>query len=76
MPMRGVNTAPKPGPAQLVDTRTQQLECSSMAPMRSQWNCTFTRPYSSVQISSPAGPTTTAVCGPVVRGRGVLSCGR
>ena len=31
--------------AQLLETRSQQLVLSSAAPMRSQWNCTFTRPY-------------------------------
>ena len=76
MPMRGMKIAPKLEPAQLDDTRTQQLEFSSMLPMRSQWNCTFTRPYLSVQISSPGGPTTTAVCGPCVRGLGVTRGGR
>ena len=30
------------------------------------------RPYLSVQIDSPAGPTTRAVCGPWVFGRGLL----
>ncbi len=42
-----------------------------MPPSRSQWNCTFTREYSSVKISSPAGPTTMAVCGPFITGLGV-----
>lgn len=74
-PMRGIEMAPKPGPAQLVVTRIQQLEFWSLLPSRSQWNCTLMRPYSSVQISSPAGPTTTAVCGPVVRGLGVVRGG-
>src|SRR2546422_6789678 len=73
--MRGMEMAPNPGPAQFVATRIQQLEFSFMAPRRSQWNCTLMRPYSSVQISSPAGPTTTAVCGPVVRGLGVVRAG-
>ncbi len=73
--MRGIEIAPKPEPAQLVATRIQQMEFSSIAPSRSQWNCTLMRPYSSVQISSPAGPTTTAVCGPVVRGLGVFLAG-
>ena len=37
-------------------------------PSRSQWNCTFTRAYLSVKISSPGGPTTTAVCEPETTG--------
>ncbi len=40
---------------------------SSDLPTRSQGNWTFTRPYWSVQISCPAGPTTRAVCGPRTR---------
>ena len=47
-----------------VPTRTQQELSASFLPSRSQWNCTFTRPYLSVKISSPGGPTTTAVCVP------------
>ena len=45
-------------------------------PSRSQWNCTFTRPYLSAKISSPAGPTTTAVCTPRTLGLGVTREGR
>ena len=48
--------------------RTQQELLSSPLPSRSQWNLTFTRPNSSVKISSPAGPTTIAVCGPSTMG--------
>ena len=39
-------------------------------------NWIFTRPSSSVKISSPGGPTMIAVCGPAMVGLGVLSCGR
>ena len=67
---------PKPVPAQAWLTRTQHELFSSRLPSRSQWNCTFTRPYLSVQISSPAGPMTMAVCGPRISGRGVVSAGR
>ncbi len=42
----------------------KQEEFWSSLPRRSQWNCTFTRAYLSVKISSPLGPTTVAVCGP------------
>ena len=76
MPMRGTEVMPKVAPAHAVDTRTQQLEFSFSLPMRSQWNCTLMRPYWSVQICSPAGPTTIAVCGPRVRGLGVVRAGR
>ena len=51
-------------PAQGVATRTQHELFASFLPWRSQWNWTFTRPYLSVKISSPGGPTTTAVCVP------------
>ena len=74
MPMRGMCTAPKPGPAQLVATRIQQLEFSFMPPMRSQWNCTLTRPYWSHQISSPAGPDDGGLRA-VVRGLAVMRWG-
>ena len=63
-------------PAQGCETRTQHELFSSLLPSRSQWNCTFTRPYLSVQISSPAGPTTIAVCGPCTTGFGVMRGGR
>ena len=59
---------PHPEPAQSCATRTQQELFSSFFPSRSQWNCTFTRPYLSVVISSPASPTTMAVWGPSTRG--------
>ncbi|MEO9385132.1 hypothetical protein [Chromobacterium phragmitis] len=52
-------------------TRSQQEDLSSRpAPMvgcssgRCQWNCTLMRPWASVWTSSPAGPTTVAVCTP------------
>ncbi len=46
--MRGIHIAPQPAPAQSWLTRIQQELVSSLFPWRSQWNCTFTRPYSSV----------------------------
>ncbi len=67
---------PKFLPAQGCDTRTQHELFSSFLPRRSQWNCTFTRPYLSVKISSPPGPMTTAVCGPCTKGLGVRRGGR
>ena len=57
-------------------TRIQQELFSSFLPKRSQWNWTLTRPYSSVQISSPALPTTIAVWGPWTNGLGVSRGGR
>src|ERR1019366_4513439 len=69
--MRGTNIAPHFLPAQFWDTRIQQELFSSFFPSRSQWNCTFTRPYWSTKISSPEGPTTTAVCEPCTTGWGV-----
>src|SRR5689334_5637816 len=78
-PMRGMWMAPKFLPAQGCDTRTQQLLLSLrlfFLASRSQWNCTFTRPYLSVKISSPDGPTTTADCGPCMKGLGVRRGGR
>ena len=60
-PMRGTWMAPHCWPAQGVPTRTQQELLASFLPWRSQWNWTFTRLYLSVKISSPGGPTTTAV---------------
>ena len=63
-------------PAHGVPTRTQQELSASFLPSRSQWNCTFTRPYLSVKISSPAGPTTVAVCVPWTNGFGVERGGR
>ena len=51
-------------------TRTQQELSASFLPCRSQWNWTFTRPYLSVKISSPDGPTTTAVWVPGTTGLG------
>ena len=75
-PMRGIWMKPQPAPAQVWETRTKQELFSSLLPRRSQWNCTFTRAYLSVKISSPAGPTTVAVCGPRITGRGVSRGGR
>ena len=48
--MRGMATPPHSLPAHGCDTRTQQELFSSFVflPSRSQWNCTFTRPYLSV----------------------------
>ena len=67
---------PQPAPAQAAETRTKQLEFSSLPSSRSQWKCTFTRENSSQKISAPAGPTTTAVCGPCIRGLRVRRGGR
>src|ERR1017187_2433309 len=69
-------TAPHWLPAQYVATRTQQELLTSSDPSRSQWNWTFTRPYLSGKISSPAGPTTVAVCTPRTLGTGVTRGGR
>src|ERR1700686_3920953 len=66
--MRGMNMAPQLLLAQDCAQRTQHELFSSFCPSRSQWNCTFTRPYLSVQISSPLLPTTKAVCGPRMNG--------
>ena len=63
-------------PAHGVPTRTQQELPASCFPWRSQWNCTFTRLYLSVKISSPGGPTTVAVCEPYTNGSGVEHNGR
>ena len=43
-----VVAVPKPAPAQAWLTRSQHELFASDLPSRSQWNCTFTRPYSSV----------------------------
>ncbi|MNI98882.1 hypothetical protein D3C73_1578220 [compost metagenome] len=67
---------PKPPLAPDWATRTQHELWSLYLPLRSQWNWIFTRPSSSVKISSPGGPTMIAVCGPAMVGLGVLSCGR
>jgi hypothetical protein len=75
-PMRGTENWPHPLPAHAVDTRTQHELFSSCVPCRSQWNCTFTRPCGSVWISSPAGPTTNALCVPDTHGRGDRRGGR
>ena len=74
--MRGIWMKPQPLPAQVCETRTKQELFSFFLPRRSQWNCTFTRAYLSVNISSPEGPTTVAVCGPRMIGRGVIRGGR
>src|SRR5262245_34472929 len=74
--MRGIDTMPQFLPAQEVDTRSQQELFSLRLPSRSQTNCTFTRLDLSTKISSPPGPTTTAVCTPCTTGRGVRRVGR
>src|SRR5262245_14343194 len=75
-PTRGIQTPPHCLPDHAVPTRTQQELPASFLPSRSQKNCTFTRPYLSVKISWPDGPTTTAVWGPGILGLGVASGGR
>ena len=72
--MRGNATMPKPGPAHGCTTRIQHEPFSSAVPIRSQRNFTLTRPYSSVWMSSPFFPTTTAVCKPCTKGRSVSRC--
>jgi hypothetical protein len=67
---------PQLAPPQLCDTRTQQELSAFFLPSRSQWNCTFTRPYLSGKMVSPGGPTTMAVCVPWMIGSGVSRCGR
>src|SRR5579872_740652 len=62
-------------PAHKVATRTQHELFASFFPWRSQKNCTFTRPYLSVKISCPDGPTTMAVCVPSTRAFGVTRGG-
>ncbi len=74
--MRGSVQAPQPLPAQLCDTRIQQVVFSSFLPSWSQWNWTLMRPYLSVQISSPDFPVTMAVWVPAISGRGVPRGGR
>ena len=76
IPTRGMKTKPQPLPAQGCWTRTQQELWSSRRPSRSQWNSTFTRPCSSVWISSPGGPTTTAVWTLWIRGLWPIARGR
>ncbi len=71
-PIRGMKIEPQPLPAWLWVTRIQHELSASALPSRSQWNWTFTRPYLSGKISSPGGPTTTAVCGPGTTGFGVV----
>ena len=73
--MRGSATMPNLLLAHGVLTRTQHEVVPSFLPTRSQWKNTFTRPYLSVWISSPAGPTTVAVCGPWITGRTAAGCG-
>src|SRR3982750_4032554 len=75
-PIRGNEMEPQLLPAHELATRIQQELFWSFLPRRSHQNCTFTSPCSLVKISSSGGPTTTAVCGPVLRGLGVLRCGR
>src|ERR1700743_1271410 len=74
--MRRPCMKPKFLPAHGCDTRTQHELFSFFLPRRSQWNCTLTRPYLSVNSSSPDGPTTTAVCGTWTNGFGVARGGR
>src|SRR5690349_4872584 len=74
--MRGMEIAPQPFPVHGCETRIQHELFSLRFASRSQWNCTLTRPYLSVKISSPALPTTTAVCGPCTVGLGVTRGGR
>src|SRR5438132_9233412 len=74
--MRGMKSEPQRLPAMLWATRSQHELAVSAFPSRSQWNWTFTRPYLSGKISSPGGPTTTAVCGPDTTGFGVIRDGR
>ena len=68
--------APHCFPAQCVPTRTQHVEAPSFFPSRSHGNCTRTRPYLSVKISSPEGPTTSAVWHPCTTAGGVVRSGR
>src|SRR2546422_5707865 len=75
-PIRGIWMEPQLLPAHDVATRTQQELSSFFLPLRSQWNCTFTRPCLSVQISSPDFPTTTAVWEPRTTGRWFVRGGR
>jgi hypothetical protein len=63
-------------PAQSELTRTQQLAFSFFLPIRSQGNCTLTRPCASVQMFWPSGPTTSAVCLPPQWGLLRVSAGR
>src|SRR5580658_7598817 len=82
-PTRGMAIEPQPWPAHSWETRTQQEQPF----LRSQGNCTTTRPYlstqisfelSSLELSSDAGfrYTTTALCGPCTKGLGVRRAGR
>src|SRR6476469_5689363 len=75
-PIRGIEIIPQLLPAHPLDTRIQHELLWSLCPLVSHQNWTFTSPCSLVQISSPSGPTTTAVCGPVERGLGVMRGGR
>src|SRR6478736_152292 len=79
-PMRGIEIIPQLLPAHPLDTRIQQVrsysEFSMFCSVESHQNLTLTSPCSLVQISSSGGPTTTAVCGPVERGLGVVRGGR
>jgi hypothetical protein len=73
--MRGRKNVPKPGPANDCVTRTQpDLAGSPLAVF--QWKASFTRPWRSVWISSPSGPTTVARWKPKISGRAVLRSGR
>ena len=74
--MRGSTSAPKLLPAIDCATLSQVELWSSLTPSRSHGNCTLMRPYWSVQISSPLGPTTSAVSQPTARGRAVCTGAR
>src|SRR5262245_22832621 len=69
--------APSPGPQYWRGMRDEPLRLVPwFLAWRSQKNWTLMRPYLSVNTSSPDGPTTTAVCGPTMHGRGVARAGR
>src|SRR5579883_607377 len=75
-PTRGRVNAPQCRPAETCATRTQHELSAFFCPCRSQWNWTLIRPYLSVKISSPGGPTTTADWVPLTTGLGVCRAGR
>src|SRR4029077_1956399 len=75
-PMRGRLDPPYPLPPQGWVAWIQHELVSSYLPSRSQWDCTRTRPNSSVWISSPWGPTTVALSTPLALGLGVSTSGR
>src|SRR5262245_46849066 len=71
-----MNMPPHSFPPQFCDTRSQAELFPSFLPSRSQRHWTLIRPYLSVWIVSPDGPTTTAVCTPDIFGIGVIRSGR